>query len=38
MTLYISWLYLDKAVEEIPQQLYHMYAKELSYYRAQVRP
>lgn len=35
--LYISLLYLDKPVEEILQQLYYMYAKELSYYRIQIR-
>lgn len=35
--LYIPMVYLDKPVEEILQQLYHMYAKELSYYRIQIR-
>ena len=35
--LSISLFYLDKPVEEILQQLYHMYAKELSYYRVQIR-
>ena len=35
--LSISLLYLDKPVEEIRQQLYHMYAKELSNNHVQVR-
>lgn len=35
--LSISLLYLDKPVEEILQQLYHIYAKELSYYHVQIR-
>ena len=35
--LYVPMVYLDKPVEEILQQLYYMYAKELSYYRIQIR-
>jgi len=35
--LTIALSYLDRPVEEILQQLYHMYAKELSYYHVQVR-
>jgi hypothetical protein len=29
--------YLDKPVEEILQSLYHVYAKELSYYQIKIR-
>lgn len=35
--LSVSLFYLDRPVEEILQQLYHMYAKELSYYHVQIR-
>lgn len=30
-------IYVGKLVEEIPQQLYYMYASELSYYLVQLQ-
>ncbi|HVU68869.1 MAG TPA: hypothetical protein VHD63_17165 [Ktedonobacteraceae bacterium] len=35
--LVLPSVYLDKPVEEILQQLYHIYAKELNYYQVQIR-
>ena len=35
--LMLSSVYLDKPVEEILQQLYHIYKKELNYYQVQFR-
>ena len=36
--LSVSGFYTDKPVEEILQQLYHMYAKELSLYHVHIQP
>jgi hypothetical protein len=35
--LVLPSVYLDKPVEEILQQLYHIYEKELNYYKVQIR-